>query len=187
MENGELTIDNIKNPKIVPLILILIGVVARLIPHSPNVAPITAMALFGGAYLPKKYAIAIPLAAMLISDYFIGFHGTIIYVYGSFAAIGLMGLWLREKRSPGKILTLSLAASLLFYLVTNFGVWANPHSWYPHNLQGLMQSYIMGLPFLRNTIVGDVGYTALFFGGYELTKWWAGRRLPTRIYKLAFA
>lgn len=172
--------------KLVPLILITLGVIARLLPHPPNVAPITALALFGGAYLPKQYAIIIPLAAMLISDIFIGFHGTMLYVYGSFAAIGLMGLWLREKRSPGKILGLSAAASLLFYLVTNFGVWAHPASWYPHTLQGLMQSYLMGLPFLRNTLIGDVGYTTAFFGGYELAKWWGRKYLPIKIFKLAF-
>ncbi|MDE2026737.1 MAG: hypothetical protein KGJ07_09700, partial [Patescibacteria group bacterium] len=78
-----------------PIVFILIDAVFRLIPHVPNFAPITAMALFGGVYLNKKYALMVPLIAMLISDIFLGFHATMPFVYASFLIIGLIGLWLK--------------------------------------------------------------------------------------------
>lgn len=179
--------ENNSTIKLAALALIGFGVAARLLPHPANFAPITAMALFGGAYLPKKYAFIIPLAAMVISDYFIGFYGTtMFYVYGSFVLSGLIGLWLRSHKNAGTILGGSLMASILFFLITNYGVWANPHSWYPHNFVGLMQSYTMGLPFFRNTLLGDMGYTAVFFGAYEAAKNLGKMYLPARIYQLAF-
>jgi len=140
------------------------------IPHLPNFAPIAAMALFGGVYLGKKYALLIPLAAMLISDIFIGFYNPWIMfsVYGSFFLIGLIGLWLKNHKNVPNILGASLFGSIIFFLVTNFAVWAVPISMYPHNLQGLLQSYIMGLPFFRNTLMGDLFYVGTMFGLYEI-------------------
>ena len=70
-----------------PSITIVIAVSMRLLPHPPNFTPIAAMALFGGCYLDKKYALAIPLLAMFVSDIFLGFHNTMIFVYGSFLAL----------------------------------------------------------------------------------------------------
>lgn len=150
-----------------PVLIIVAGVLLRLAPHEPNVAPISALALFGGAYLSKKYALILPLIVMIISDLFLGFHATIGWVYGSFILIGCIGLVLRKYKHTHTIILSSLSASLLFYLITNFGVWISGNM-YPHNGAGLMESYAMGLPFLKNTVLGDLFYTGLFFGGYEL-------------------
>src|SRR3989344_6283573 len=87
-----------------PTIIILIAVFLRLIPHPPNFAPITAMALFGGIYISKRYALFIPLLALFISDIFLGFHDTMIFVYGSFLVSGLIGLLLRNHRKFKTIL-----------------------------------------------------------------------------------
>ena len=152
---------------------ILAGVILRILPHLPNFAPIAAMALFGGVYLNKKYALLIPLIAIFLGDIFIGFYDPWIMfsVYGSFALIGLLGLWLKKHKSLSNIIGASLFSSILFFLITNFAVWAVPHSFYPHSLQGLMQSYIMGLPFFRNTLMGDFFYVGAMFGLYELVLW----------------
>ncbi len=150
-----------------PSIIILFAVVFRLVPHMPNFAPISGMALFGGAYLNKKYALIVPLIAMFLSDIFLGFHSTMIYVYGSFIATGLIGLWLRKHKNFTNVVGAALFSSLLFFIVTNFGVWLEGKL-YPANLSGLMESYAMAIPFFRNTILGDLFYTALFFGSYEL-------------------
>lgn len=139
----------------------------RLVPHAPNFAPISAMALFGGAYLNRKYALIVPLIAMFLSDIFLGFHGTIIYVYGSFVATGLIGLWLRKHKNFTNVVGTAFFSSLLFFLITNFGVWLEGKL-YSANLSGLMESYIMAIPFFRNTVLGDLFYVALFFGSYEL-------------------
>lgn len=152
--------------KFAPLFIILIAVVARLVPHIPNFTPIAATALFGAVYLPRKYAFIIPLSAMLISDFFIGFHSTMIYVYGSFILITLIGLWIRTHKSPQAVIGGALSSSVLFFLITNFGVWAA--GGYARDISGLATSYIMGIPFFRPTLLGDLFYTGVFFGGYEL-------------------
>lgn len=168
---------------------IFAGVILRLIPHLPNFAPIAAIALFGSVYLPfgkngmhKKYAIVIPIIAMLIGDYFIGFYNpwVLISVYGSFLIIGLIGLWLKNHKTMLNIVGASLSGSIIFFLVTNFSMWAIPHSFYPHNLQGLLTCYTMGLPFFRNTILGDLFYIGVMFSLMEIvikiTNTWQLRR-----------
>lgn len=150
-----------------PLLIIAIAVGLRLLPHLPNIAPIGAMALFGGAYLNKKYALIIPLIAMFISDIFLGFHSTMLYVYGSFLLIGFMGIWLSQRKSIGIIAGASLVSSLVFFIITNFGVWISG-GLYPKTLSGLIECYVYALPFFRNTILGDLFYVGIFFGSYEL-------------------
>lgn len=151
-----------------PLLIIFVAVTMRLMPHPPNFAPIAAMALFGGVYLNRGYAIAIPIIALFISDILIGFYSptVMVSVYGSFALTGLLGLWLRKRKSPRSVVLAAVGSSVLFFLVTNFAVWLG--GWYPRNLTGLAECYTLALPFFRNTILGDLFYTGVFFGGYEL-------------------
>jgi len=142
------------------------AVIARLIPHIPNVAPIAALALFSGMKIPKWKGFFIPLLVMLISDYFLGFHATLPFVYVSFFLIGGIGYLLRNRASALNIVVGSLVGSLLFFLITNFGVWFTS-SMYEKNMGGLLKCYMMGLPFFRNTVIGDIFYTAVFFLGYS--------------------
>jgi hypothetical protein len=161
---------NEKLQKIIsPVLLIAIAAVLRLIPHPANIAPIAAMALFGGVYLDKKYALFFPLLALFISDLFLGFHASMLMVYCSFFITGLMGLWLRNHKTTSMIAAASLASSLLFFILTNFNYWyATPL--YPKTITGLELSYLNALPFFRNTIMGDLLYTGLFFGSFALMK-----------------
>lgn len=156
--------------EIMAYFFILSGIILRLLPHLPNFAPIAAMALFGGTYLNKKYALIVPLAALLIGDIFIGFYNPwiMLSVYGSFLLIGLIGLWLKNHKTAPNVIGASIFSSMLFFLITNFVVWQVPHSMYTHNLHGLLQSYIMGLPFFRNTLMGDLFYVGAMFGLYEI-------------------
>ncbi len=151
------------------LILVLLGVSLRLLPHLPNFVPIAAISLFAGVYLNRKYFFLVPISAMLLSDYFIGFYELKVMasVYFSFFIISLTGLFLRKHKNPAAIISCSLAGSLLFYLITNFAVFAFT-PWYPKDLAGLLMSYTLALPFFRNTILGDLFYTSLFFGIWEL-------------------
>lgn len=172
--------------KLLAFALVIFGVVTRLIPHSPNVVPITAITLFGSVYLPKRLFF-LPLVILLISDFFIGFYGTdMFYVYGSYLLIGVLGLWLRSHKKPLNVLGGALFSSILFFLITNFGVWAPPNNLYPHNLEGLIQSYIMALPFFRNSLIGDLGYTILLFGGYELIQRLSKKFLPQKLFQLLY-
>jgi len=156
--------------KITPsLLLILFLFVTRIIPHVPNVAPIAAMSLFVGSKMHWRYAVIIPLIAMFMSDYFLGFHSTMIFVYGSFLLIALIGILLRKYKNPAVILGASLASSLLFFIITNFGVFI-AGDLYPRTYQGFLECYLAALPFFRNTLIGDLAYTTVLFGGFELIK-----------------
>ena len=147
--------------------VVLSAVFLRLIPHIPNVAPIAALALFSGAKIPNWKGFIIPLLAMIISDYFLGFHSTIPFVYGSFIIIAGLGFLLRKNMSPLKTGLTSLFGSLLFFIITNFGVWATS-SLYEKSVNGLLNCYYMGLPFFRNTLLGDIFYVSVFFLGFRI-------------------
>lgn len=156
---------NILKKMIAPAAIIILAVLSRLIPHPPNFAPIGGLALFSGATLNKKQAFAIPLVAMFVSDLFLGFHSTMLYVYGSFALIVFIGMQLKKIKFTNLLLA-SLISSGLFYLITNFGVWASTDL-YPKNMNGLIQSYILALPFFKNTLLSDLFYTFSLFYGYK--------------------
>lgn len=148
------------------LSLILIGILLRFAPHAPNFTPVAAIALFSGVYLNKKYALLIPLILMIASDFFMGFHDVILFTWGGFALITLLGVWMKKRKNIFSCLYMAILSSVLFYLISNFGVWVA--GWYPRNLNGLVTSYIMALPFLRTFTLSTLLYTALFFAAYEL-------------------
>jgi len=160
--------------------VILLAVVARLIPHAPNLVPIGGLALFSGANFKNRIALLIPLAAMFISDIFLGFHSTIPYVYVSFIIIALIGGLIKTNKWQSLALA-SLTSSVLFFLITNFGVWAS-FNMYPKTIDGLIQSYVMGLPFFRNTVLSDLFYSFSFFYGYRFLSNFNIRKLLIKIY-----
>ena len=152
--------------------LIFIAALSRLLPHPPNVAPIAAMALAGGVYFERRFALLIPLIALFVSDCIIGFHATIPYVYGCFIATGLIGMWLQSHKKAVFIAGGTLISSIIFFIVTNFGVWLTGGGWfYPKTPGGLLECYTLAIPFFRNSLIGDIGYTAVLFGFFELTEY----------------
>ncbi len=155
------------------LALAALAVVSRLVPHPMNFAPVAALALFGGAYFDRRYAFVLPFAVLLVSDAFLGFYTGIAWVYGSFFLVGLIGWWLRGRKSVGATAGATLAGSILFFIVTNFGVWLGGNLYTP-DLPGLITCYAAAIPFFRNTLAGDAFYVTLLFGLAEL----AGRKVP---------
>lgn len=174
-----LDMSSLKDIKIAPLALVFLGIFSRLLPHPANFAPITAIALFAGVYLPKRYVLILPVTILFISDFFLGFYGfSMLYVYGSMLLISFIGLYLRNKNSKVNILIFTLFSSLLFFIVTNFGAWLElsmVYNYYTKDFAGLVNSYVAGIPFYRNTVLGDVFYSTIFFGGYELVRLFANR------------
>lgn len=150
--------------------LILLAAFSRLLPHPPNFAPVTALALFGGVYLDRKQTFLIPMVAMLLSDFFLGFHSGMPFVYGSFILMGFIGLWLRSHKGLAAAAGATLAGSVLFFVITNFGVWLIQEATYPHSFAGLVECYAAAIPFFRNTLLGDIGYVGVLFGAYELAR-----------------
>jgi hypothetical protein len=162
-------------------VFVLSAALARLLPHPPNVTPIAAMALFGGAYLRNsKLAFLLPLTAMLLSDLGLFALGQVplpgaqsLWVYGSFALTVCIGILLRQNRRALPIAGATLASAVVFYLVANFGVWATG-ALYPRTAAGLVACYTAAIPFFRNMLLGDACYAALLFGGFAL----AEKRFP---------
>jgi hypothetical protein len=154
--------------KLSPFVVILAAVGLRLIPHLPNFTPIGAMALFGGVHLNRGYAILVPIAVLFLSDLFIGFYSPLVMVsvYGSFILTGLVGIWLRSRKTAKNVVLAAIFSSILFFLITNFAVWLG--GWYPRSFAGLIECYTLALPFFRNTLFGNLFYTGLLFGGYEV-------------------
>ncbi|MDD4271198.1 MAG: hypothetical protein PHF50_00080 [Patescibacteria group bacterium] len=162
-------------------ILITLGIAARFLPHPANFAPIGAIAIFSGLYLPKKWAVVLPLAAMFFSDLFIGFYTwpIMLSVYAGFIIMGLIGLMVRKNKKLSTVLGGTILGSMMFYLITNAAVWAFG-SLYPHTIAGLMQSYYMAIPFFRNSLLGDLFYTGVLVGAYEAVLLWQTRKIAVK-------
>ncbi len=153
-------------------IIIIAAAMSRLLPHPANVTPVAALALFAGAHFDnRKLAFVVPLAAMLLSDLFLPAYPGMWVTYLAFAATVCIGFALRGHVKPVPVIAGSLAASVVFFLVTNFALWPE-FNLYPKTLEGVIESYTAALPFFRNSLLGDLFYTTVLFGGFAL----AGRK-----------
>ncbi len=128
---------------------------------------IAAIALFGGALLPRAIALTLPLIAMIVSDAFIGFHSLVLFTWGSYILIALLSAYGLKSISFSRVISGSIGASVLFYLITNFGVWLDGRL-YDRTLSGLLMSYYNAIPFFRNTLLGDLLYSGVLFGLYAV-------------------
>lgn len=169
--------------------LIALAAITRLLPHPPNFTPIAAIALFGAAYFNRQvWMMAVPFIALFLSDLFLnnvlyrswyGGQFTLITSWWIYAAFGLVMLvgWaiLRLKVSGIRVLGASLSASGVFFLVSNLGTFLES-TMYPKTGAGLAACYTAALPFLGNTILGDLVFSAAMFGTYE---WMMRRNVKT--------
>jgi hypothetical protein len=163
------------NTRLIALLSAILAAAAlRLVPHPPNFTPIGAMALFSGAYLGRRgLAFAAPLGALLLSDLVLGFYHGMATVSFSVALIVMLGMVALQKTSALRVGTLAIVSSVLFFVITNFGMWLFS-GFYPRTWAGLEACYIAAIPFFQNTLAGDLFYAARLFGGFRL----AERLLP---------
>jgi len=149
---------------------ILVAAALRLVPHPPNFTPIGAMALFSGAYLGRRLlAFAAPLGALLLSDLVLGFYHGQATVYFSVALIVMIGMVALTRASPLRVGAAAIASSVLFFVVTNFGMWLFS-GFYPRTLLGLETCYVAAIPFFQNTLAGDLFYATMLFGGFRIAE-----------------
>ena len=177
------------NNYIAIVLMAIVAIASRLLPHPPNMTAVMAVALFAGARITNtKLAMALPLLIMILSDIFLGFHSSQLVVYGCILAVSVLGLSLRNSTSFTKPLAMSFIGSLFFFLITNFAVWLGG-TMYPMTLEGLFLCYAAALPFyttdsfqfvnssqlvfgsfFANGVIGDLFFTGVLFGLYELSK-----------------
>lgn len=158
--------------------MIVAAAAARIIPHPWNFTPIGAMCLFGGAYFQRKWAaFLVPMAALVISDFVLylilygnqGFSVTSMkYVW--FALTVLLGMTLRSRVTFGRVTGTAIAASVMFFLLSNFHVWLGSTR-YPQSPAGLLACYVAAVPFAMNMLAANLAYSGILFGGWELLAW----------------
>ena len=150
--------------------LVVLAAFLRMIPHPPNFSPLSAMALFGGAYLARKsWAVFLPVLILFATDLIIGFHSYMLAVYSSIILISFLGAGLGETPRARAVVGRSVLGSTMFFLITNFAVWTQS-GFFEMNLSGLMKCYAVALPFFQNTLAGDLFYSTLLFGGWALVR-----------------
>lgn len=156
------------NKYILIISLIIVTALSNiLLSNIPNFSPIASVALFSGFYLSnKKLAILIPIACMLVSDYFIGFHSLMWAVYLSFALAVVMGILMKSANSKNVIIN-SILSSLVFFLITNSAVWLTGN-FYSNDLSGLGLCLSMGIPFFKYTLLSSIVFSTILFGGFEI-------------------
>jgi hypothetical protein len=166
--------------------LILVAAITRLIPHPPNFAPIASLAIFGGSVITnKKYALVLPLGALLLSDILFelftttqGFYDiSQSFVYGAFILITFLATQIKKVNTINIFLA-CIWSGAIFFILSNFGVWLTG-IYYPKTFTGLIACYAAAVPFyknelfgnmLLNTFMSNMFFTALLFGAYALIK-----------------
>ena len=156
--------------EIFPISLILILAFARLIPHPPNFTPIIAVAIMSGYFFKNiNLSFLTLVVAMLIGDLFIGFYENMIFVYASLLLITFVFYKISNKINFKSLFIYGFVGSLIFFIISNFGVWAlgSPGVYdivYEKNLNGLVECYILAIPFFGNTFLSTVifAYPAIF-------------------------
>jgi hypothetical protein len=170
------------NPRLsLAIVLVILCTVTRLVPHPWNLTPVGAVALFSGACFDRKrWAFAVPLAALFASDTFLeiftghGYHSLMPVIYATFALIVIVGMILRDRRdSPVAVASGAVASATIFYIVSNFAMWTIS-TIYPKTAAGLIACYVAAIPYYGTMLLGDIVYSALLFGTFV----WAERRLP---------
>jgi hypothetical protein len=147
--------------ELILILFVVLTVLLRLIPHPPNIAPVTALAIFGATTFKNKYlGMLLPLIALGISDIFLGFSNISYWVYGAFILISLTSMFIRKVNTQHILLS-----SIVFFIVTNFGVWLLG---YPNTVEGFILCYTLALPFFVNTVIGDLFFTYVLKHSFKL-------------------
>ena len=154
---------DLKKETMVIISLIVLAVASRLLPHPPNFAPITGIALFAAAKFQSKLtALLLPIVCLFMTDLILGLGWINLVVYGTFGMISLVGFLTKKVRIQTVLLS-----SIVFFVVSNLGVWV---LYYPLTLEGFMTCFTLAIPFFTNTLLGDMAYTAMLFYSFSTVK-----------------
>ena len=150
--------------------MILAGAACQFIPHPQNFSPMGSLALFGGAQLSdKRAAFLVPVLSMFLADLVTGFHLLMPFVYVSFLLTVCIGFRLRSQRSTTRVMVTSFTSAVLFFVITNFGVWALLGT-YSQTPAGLLACYVAAIPHFQNTLSSNLLYSFVLFGGFAIAE-----------------
>ena len=171
-------LTKILQKEIFPISLILLLAFSRLLPHPPNFTPIVAVAIMSGYFFKNiKFSFVVLLIAMLLVDVFLGFYKHMLFVYLSLFLIAFVFFKISDKINFKNLFVFGFLGSLIFYLVSNFGVWASgvlspvTNLPYEKDLNGLISCYFLAIPFFKNTLFSTVIFSyAAFLANYSYKK-----------------
>ena len=155
-------------------VIILLSVLTRFLPHTWNFSPVYGALLFGGAHLKKRESVWFPVALLALSDFLLTTFVYRLHIgwlelvqVAAFASIALIGWVLRRGLTAGRFSFACFAGPTAFYLISNFGVWLEWHTYAP-TWAGLMQCYVAGIPFYGYSLLSTYIFSGVLFGTYEL-------------------
>ena len=152
---------------VVALAMVFVAILVRFAPHAPNFSPVLALALFSGAmFTDRRLAYGAPFAMILLSDWALGFYPGVMFVYASYVVSVWMGSQVSSRRL-GPLVVAGGLSSAVFFVLSNLGVWLMS-GLYPVTGAGLVECFVMALPFLQNTVTSTFVFMGVLFGGYSL-------------------
>jgi hypothetical protein len=161
------------NSERLALVLIVLGVLSRLVPHPPNMTAVVGVTLLGAYGIRNGWLAAIiPLATMALADIVLGWHSSALFTYAGMLAGTFIGRWLLPKVSALRLGGAAFLASLAFFVVSNFGVWLG--GYYGYGLDGLIACYVAAIPFWGSSLIGDLGSTAILFAVFLYARRYTG-------------
>lgn len=164
-----LTSSNYWSHSIIAWFLVAVGlaIVSRVVPHAPNWTAVGALALWSGTLLRHKgLSLTLPILVLFLSDLVLGFHPTMAWVYLGFLGVGLLGLWIKPQQGLKNTLPGSFLGTLIFFIVSNFGVWVSG-GLYPMTQEGLLTCFVMAIPFVWSQLAADFFFNGIYFGAYR--------------------
>lgn len=170
--------NKVFSPRVIfVLCAIAVAALTRILPHPSNFTAVGAMALFAGATMSNRWlSLIMPMMALFITDIFLGFHNTMWAVYGAMGLTTMIGWVIRDRQNAITITGASVLSVLLFFLITNSAMWVVgffvTDGFYSQDATGLTNSILSGIPFLQNSIAGQLVYTAVLFGSFHALRVW---------------
>lgn len=156
----------LKGGRMVPVLILTIGILSRIVLHIPNFSPVYALALFSGAYLDKRLSLVLPVILLMVTDLVLGVYPDAPFTWMGMASIAAFGWILRERKGIWNVLGVSVLASVVFFVISNFGVWIMG-GLYSVDLKGLTDCFVMAIPFFKHTLISTVVYSVILIMGFE--------------------
>ncbi len=158
--------------------LVLLGVGGRFaFAGMPNFAPVGAIALFAGAsFADRRIGFVLPILIMLVSDWMIGFHSSVLFVYAGMLVYAALGMLAGNRLKLARLVPATLAGSLAFFAITNFGSFL---AFYPQTWAGFVECFVAAIPYFRNTLAADVLFGSMLFGGLAMVERFSPQMRPT--------
>ena len=150
----------------IPILILILGIASRLLPHLSNFTPVLAIAFFGGVYLSQRWSLVLPILLMMVTDLIIGTYSGMMFNWIAIGLCAVFGWQLQKNKGVKNVLMFSFLSALVYFTVSNFGVWL-VGGLYSLDAKGFVNCYVMALPFFRNTLISTVVYSVILVLGYE--------------------